>query len=65
MDIRQLELFSRRNGFLRGNARAEKVHLSPGAISVQIHSLADELKTELFVRTGKRIAPTAQAVRLG
>jgi LysR family glycine cleavage system transcriptional activator len=43
---------------------AEKVYLSPGAVSAQIHSLADELKTELFVRSGKRIVPTPAAVRL-
>jgi DNA-binding transcriptional LysR family regulator len=64
MDIRQLELFlavMESSGVTRA---AEKVYLSPGAISVQIHSLADELKTELFVRSGKRIVPTPQGVRL-
>ena len=64
MDIRQLELFlavMETSGVTRA---AEKVFLSPGAISVQIHSLADELKTELFVRSGKRIVPTPAAVRL-
>ena len=64
MDIRQLELFLavlESSGVTRA---AEKVHLSPGAVSVQIRELARELKTELFVRSGKRIVPTAQAYRL-
>src|ERR1017187_9086606 len=64
MDVRQLELFlavMESSGVTRA---AEKVYLSPGAVSVQIHSLADELKTDLFVRSGKRIVPTPQAFRL-
>ncbi len=64
MDIRQLELFlavMETSGVTRA---AEKVYLSPGAVSVQIHSLAEELKTDLFVRSGKRIVPTPQAHRL-
>ena len=43
---------------------AEKVFLSPGAASLQLHNLADELHTELFVRSGKRLIPTPAAVRL-
>lgn len=43
---------------------AERVYLSPGAVSLQLHSLATELQTELFVRTGKRFAPTPAAERL-
>jgi DNA-binding transcriptional LysR family regulator len=64
MDVRQLELFlavMESSGVTRA---AEKVYLSPGAVSVQIHSLAEELKTDLFVRSGKRIVPTPQAYRL-
>jgi DNA-binding transcriptional LysR family regulator len=64
MDIRQLELFLAVMDASGVTRAAEKVYLSPGAISVQIHSLADELKTELFVRSGKRIVPTPAAVRL-
>jgi DNA-binding transcriptional LysR family regulator len=64
MDIRQLELFLAVMEASSVTRAAEKVYLSPGAISVQIHSLADELKTELFVRSGKRIAPTPAAFRL-
>jgi DNA-binding transcriptional LysR family regulator len=43
---------------------AERVYLSPGAVSLQLHSLATELQTELFVRAGKRFVPTPAAVRL-
>src|SRR5260370_13449200 len=43
---------------------SEKVFLSPGAVSLQLHNLADELHTELFVRSGKRLVPTPAAVRL-
>ena len=43
---------------------AEKVFLSPGAVSLQLHNLADELHTELFVRSGKRLIPTPAANRL-
>ena len=64
MDVRQLELFlavMESSGVTRA---AEKVHLSPGAVSVQVHALADQLKTELFIRSGKRLTPTAEAYRL-
>ena len=43
---------------------AEKLFLSPGAVSLQLHNLAAELRTELFVRSGRRIIPTEQALRL-
>jgi len=43
---------------------AEKIHLSPGAVSLQLHNLADELHTELFVRRGKHLIPTPAAQRL-
>lgn len=44
---------------------AEKVSLSPGAVSQQLHALGASVGTELFVRSGKRIVPTAAALRLG
>jgi DNA-binding transcriptional LysR family regulator len=44
---------------------AEKVSLSPGAVSQQLHALGASVGTELFVRAGKRIVPTAAALRLG
>src|ERR1700690_3482982 len=64
MDIRQLELFLAVMESSSVTRAAEAVHLSPGAISVQIHSLSDELRTELFVHSGKRIVPTPNAFRL-
>jgi DNA-binding transcriptional LysR family regulator len=64
VDIRQLELFLAVMESSSVTRAAEKVYLSPGAISVQIHSLSEELRTELFVRAGKRIVPTPNAFRL-
>ena len=43
---------------------AQQFHLSPGAVSLQLHSLAEELHAELFVRSGKRLVATPAAVRL-
>jgi len=40
---------------------AEKVNLSPGAISLQLHNLAFELRTDLFVKSGKHLVPTPAA----
>ena len=42
---------------------AEKLHVSPGAVSLQLQNLAAELRTELFVRSGRRIVPTPRAFR--
>jgi DNA-binding transcriptional LysR family regulator len=64
MDFRQLELFLAVMEQASVTRAAEKVHLSPGAVSLQIHKLADELRTELFVRCGKRLVPTPAAGRL-
>ncbi len=64
MDIRQLELFLAVMESSSVTRAAEKAYLSPGAISVQIHTLSEELGTDLFVRSGKRIVPTPNAFRL-
>jgi len=64
MDIHQLELFLAVMESPSMTRAAEKVFLSPGAVSLQLHNLADELHTELFVRSGKRLVPTPAAVRL-
>lgn len=64
MDIHQLELFLAVMDSPSMTRAAEKIHLSPGAVSLQLHNLADELHTELFVRRGKRLIPTPAAVRL-
>src|SRR5437660_8161302 len=65
MDIHQLRLFLAVMESSRMTSAAEKVHLSPCAVSLQLHNLADELHTELFVRSGKRLIPTPAASRLG
>jgi DNA-binding transcriptional LysR family regulator len=64
MDIHQLELFLAVMDSPSMTRAAEKVFLSPGAVSLQLHNLADELHTELFVRGGKRLVPTPAALRL-
>jgi DNA-binding transcriptional LysR family regulator len=64
MDIHQLELFLAVMNSPSMTRAAEKIHLSPGAVSLQLHNLADELNTELFVRRGKRLIPTPAAIRL-
>jgi DNA-binding transcriptional LysR family regulator len=64
MDIYQLELFLAVMNSPSMTRAAEKVFLSPGAVSLQLHNLAEELRTELFVRNGKRLIPTAAALRL-
>ncbi|HVU46603.1 MAG TPA: LysR family transcriptional regulator [Terracidiphilus sp.] len=66
MDIHQLEIFLAVMDSPSITRAAEKVYLSPGAISLQLHKLADELNTELFTRngSGKRLIPTPAALRL-
>jgi DNA-binding transcriptional LysR family regulator len=64
MDFRQLELFLAVLDYSSVTRAAEKVNLTPGAVSLQLHNLASELHTDLFVRTGKRLAPTPSALRL-
>ncbi len=64
MDIHQLQLFLAVMDSPSMTRAAEKIHLSPGAVSLQLHNLADELHTELFARRGKRLIPTPAALRL-
>ncbi|HUI79258.1 MAG TPA: LysR family transcriptional regulator [Bryobacteraceae bacterium] len=64
MDIRQLEIFLAVMEHSSVTRTAEKLYLSPGAVSLQLHNLAAELRTELFVHQGRRIVPTEQAFRL-
>jgi DNA-binding transcriptional LysR family regulator len=64
MDIRQIEVFLAVMQYSSVTRAAEKLYLSPGAVSLQLHNLAGELRTELFVRSGRRIVPTEQALRL-
>ena len=64
MEFRQLELFLVVIEEASVTRAAEKNHLSPGAVSLQMHSLADHLQTELFIRRGKHLVPTPAALRL-
>src|SRR6266446_2386460 len=64
MDVHQLKLFLAGMQSSSMTRAAEKIHLSPGAVSLQLHNLAAELHTELFVRSGKRLIPTPAASRL-
>jgi DNA-binding transcriptional LysR family regulator len=64
VEIRQLETFLavlEHSSITRG---AGKVFLSPGAVSLQMQSLAAELRADLFVRSGRNLAPTPAALRL-
>jgi DNA-binding transcriptional LysR family regulator len=64
MEIRQLELFLAVMDTGAVTRAAERVYLSPGAVSMQLQQLAAELRTELFVRSGRRFVPTPAAIRL-
>jgi DNA-binding transcriptional LysR family regulator len=64
MDVHQLELFLAVMESSSMTRAAERIHLSPGAVSLQLHNLASELQTDLFVRSGKRLVPTPAAMRL-
>jgi DNA-binding transcriptional LysR family regulator len=64
MDVRQLELFLAVMECSSVTRAAARVNLSPGAVSLQLQNLAADLRTDLFVRAGKRLAPTPAAHRL-
>ena len=64
MDIHQLRLFLAVIESPSMTRAAEKVCLSPGAVSLQLHNLAEELHTQLFIRDGKRLKPTPAGLRL-
>jgi DNA-binding transcriptional LysR family regulator len=64
MDVHQLKLFLAVIEASSMTHAAQQFHLSPGAVSLQLHSLADELHAELFVRSGKRLIATPAALRL-
>ena len=64
MDVHQLEVFLAVMESSSMTRAAEKVHLSPGAVSLQLHNLASEVQAELFVRNGKHLVPTPAAMRL-
>jgi DNA-binding transcriptional LysR family regulator len=64
VEFRQLEVFLAVLDCASVTRAAEKVNLTPGAVSLQLQHLAAELNTDLFVRSGKRLAPTPAALRL-
>lgn len=64
MDLWQFELLLAVVNSSSMTKAAEKVHLSPAAVSLQLQKLASELDLELFVRSGKRLVPTPAALRL-
>ncbi len=64
MELRQLELFLAVMDQASVTRAAQKMFITPGAVSLQLHNLAAELRTELFIRVGKRLVPTPNAHRL-
>lgn len=64
MDFRQLEIFIAVMDCGSVTKAADSINLSPGAVSLQLRGLASEIRTELFVRSGKRLVPTPAAARL-
>jgi LysR family transcriptional regulator, nitrogen assimilation regulatory protein len=64
MDVHQLEMFLAVMNSSSMTRAAETIHLSPGAVSIQLHNLASEVHAELFVHKGKRLIPTPAAIRL-
>ncbi len=63
MDLRQIEVFLAVMENSTVTQTAQRLNVTPGAVSLQLHNLAQELRTELFVRSGRRIVPTPQAYR--
>jgi DNA-binding transcriptional LysR family regulator len=64
VELRQLESFLAVLRYGSVTRAAEKLSLSPGAVSLQMQALAAELGTDLFVRAGRNLAPTPAAHRL-
>jgi DNA-binding transcriptional LysR family regulator len=64
MDLRQIEVFLAVMENSTVTQTAQRLNVTPGAVSLQLQSLAHELRTDLFVRSGRRIVPTPQARRL-
>lgn len=63
MDLRQIEVFLAVMENSTVTQTAQRLNVTPGAVSLQLQSLAHELRTDLFVREGRRIVPTPQAHR--
>lgn len=63
MDLRQIEVFLAVMEHSTVTRTAKILNVSPGAVSLQLKSLGEELRAPLFVRSGKRIVPTPDAFR--
>ena len=64
MEIRQLEALLAVLDCGGVTAAARKLGLSPGAVTQQLQGLSARLRTDLFVRVGKRLKPTPGALRV-
>jgi DNA-binding transcriptional LysR family regulator len=64
MDLSHLRIFLAVLDTTSVTRAAEQVGLTPGAVSQQLRSLSNHLGTELFVRSGRKIAPTEEAQKL-
>ena len=64
MELSQLRIFLAVIDSSSVTRAADEVGLTPGAVSQQLRNLATHLGAVLFVRSGRRITPTAQALRL-
>lgn len=64
MDIRQLESFLSVVESPTMSRAAETLHLSTGAVSLQMRALSSELKVQLFVRSGRKLVATSAGQRL-
>ena len=64
LDLHQLEIFLAVMDASGVTRAAEKIQLTPGAVSIQIQRLSAELHAQLFVRNGRELKPTPAALRL-
>jgi DNA-binding transcriptional LysR family regulator len=64
MEVRQLEIFRALAEELNFTRTAERVHCVQSNVTGQIHSLEEELGTQLFERLSKRVALTEAGKRL-
>src|SRR5664279_2952801 len=64
MELGQLQVFLAVMDTASVTRAAERVGLSPGAVSQQLRALGGDLGVELFIRAGRKIAPTGHALRL-
>lgn len=64
MEIRQLQSFLAVLNEGSVSRAAAKMCLSAAAVSMQLHNLATELGVQLFVRSGRKLLPTAAAHQL-